>query len=111
MERKRCFFIGHREASKEIYPALYATVERHIMACGVTAFIVGRYGGFDRLAALAVKEAKFAGTTLVGRYWAFRQNRRKIPARPRDGDAKRGREQFMMRARSVWRKKKTAPRL
>ena len=58
MERKRCFFIGHREASKEIYPALYATVERHIVAYGVTAFIVGRYGGFDRLAASAVKEAK-----------------------------------------------------
>ena len=82
MERKRCFFIAHWEASKEIYPAWYATVERHIVAYGVTAFIVGRYDGFDRLAALAVKEEKFVVTSLVGRYWAFRRNRRKIPARP-----------------------------
>ena len=55
---KSCFFIGHREASEEIYPALYAAVERHIVEYGVTEFIVGHYGGFDRLAASAVKEAK-----------------------------------------------------
>ena len=55
---KSCFFIGHREASEEIYPALYAAVEQHIVEYGVTEFIVGHYGGFDRLAASAVKEAK-----------------------------------------------------
>ena len=55
---KSCFFIGHREASEEIYPTLYAAVEQHIVEYGVTEFIVGHYGGFDRLAALAVKEAK-----------------------------------------------------
>ena len=58
MGGKSCFFIGHREASEEIYPALYAAVEQHILEYGVTEFIVGHYGGFDRLAALAVKEAK-----------------------------------------------------
>ena len=58
MEGKSCFFIGHRDASEEIYPALYAAVEQHIMKYGVTEFIVGHYGGFDRLAASAVKEAK-----------------------------------------------------
>lgn len=58
MGRKSCFFIGHREASEEIYPALYAAVEQHIVEYGVTEFIVGHYGGFDRLAASAVKEAK-----------------------------------------------------
>lgn len=58
MGRKSCFFIEHREASEEIYPALYAAVERHIVEYGVTEFIVGHYGGFDRLAASAVKEAK-----------------------------------------------------
>lgn len=58
MEGKICFFIGHREASEEIYPALYAAVEQHILEYGVTEFIVGHYGGFDRLAASAVKEAK-----------------------------------------------------
>ena len=58
MGGKSCFFIGHREASEEIYPALYAAVEQHIVEYGVTEFIVGHYGGFDRLAASAVKEAK-----------------------------------------------------
>ena len=58
MDTKSCFFIGHREASEEIYSALYAAVEQHILEYGVTEFIVGHYGGFDRLAASAVKEAK-----------------------------------------------------
>ena len=58
MGGKSCFFIGHREASEEIYPALYAVVEQHILEYGVTEFIVGHYGGFDRLAASAVKEVK-----------------------------------------------------
>lgn len=58
MGMKSCFFIGHREASEEIYPVLYAAVEQHIVEYGVTEFIVGHYGGFDRLAASAVKEAK-----------------------------------------------------
>ena len=58
MDTKSCFFIGHREASEEIYPALYAAVEQHILEYGVTEFIVGHHGGFDHLAASAVKEAK-----------------------------------------------------
>ena len=29
MGMKSCFFIGHREASEEIYPVLYAAVEQH----------------------------------------------------------------------------------
>ena len=58
MGGKSCFFIGHREASEEIYPALYAAVEQHILEYGVTEFIVGHYGVFDRLAASAVKAAK-----------------------------------------------------
>ena len=55
---KSCFFIGHREASSEILPALRNTVEQHIVEYGVTEFIVGHYGGFDRLAARAVIDAK-----------------------------------------------------
>ena len=58
MGEKSCFFIGHRESSEEIYPALYAAVEQHIVEYGVTEFIVGHYGGFDRLSASAVKAAK-----------------------------------------------------
>lgn len=55
---KSCFFIGHREASTEILPALTAAVEQHIVEYGVTEFIVGHYGGFDRMAAKAVIDAK-----------------------------------------------------
>ena len=55
---KSCFFIGHREASSEVLPALREAVERHIVDYGVTEFIVGNYGGFDRMAAKAVIEAK-----------------------------------------------------
>ena len=55
---KSCFFIGHREASSEILPALHNAVEQHIVEYGVTEFIVGHYGGFDRLAARAVIDAK-----------------------------------------------------
>ena len=58
MGMNSCFFIGPREASEEIYPALYAAVEQHIVEYGVKEFIVGHYGGFDRLAASAVKAAK-----------------------------------------------------
>ena len=47
MNGKSCFFIGHRETSEAIYPALYAVVEQHILEYGVTEFIVGHYGGFD----------------------------------------------------------------
>ena len=55
---KICFFIGHREASSEILPALTEAIEQHITEYGVTEFIVGHYGGFDRMAAKAVIAAK-----------------------------------------------------
>ncbi|WP_458407203.1 hypothetical protein [Anaerotignum sp.] len=66
MSKKQCFFIGHRDTSEEIYPVLYAAVEKHIEEYGVTEFIVGKYGDFDRLAARAVIEAKqkYSGITL-----------------------------------------------
>ena len=55
---KSCFFIGHREASSEVLPALEEAVEQHIVEYGVTEFIVGNYGGFDHMAAKAVIAAK-----------------------------------------------------
>lgn len=58
MNGKTCFFIGHRDTPAEIYPALYAAIEDHIVNYGVREFIVGHYGSFDRLAASAVKAAK-----------------------------------------------------
>ena len=64
---KSCFFIGHREASEEIFPELVEAVERHIVDYGVTEFIVGNYGGFGRIAARAVISAKalYPGITLL----------------------------------------------
>ncbi len=41
MTGKGCFFIGHREASSEILPALEEAIEQHIVEHGVTEFIVG----------------------------------------------------------------------
>ena len=58
MESKSCFFIGHREASEELLPALQKAVETHIAEYGVKEFIVGHYGGFDRLAITALRAAK-----------------------------------------------------
>lgn len=55
---KSCFFIGHREAGGDVFPALSEAVEHHITEYGVTDFYVGHYGGFDGLAAQAVKEAR-----------------------------------------------------
>lgn len=55
---KSCFLIGHRDAPEEVFPLLRAAVERHIVEYGVTSFLVGHYGGFDCMAAQAVREAK-----------------------------------------------------
>lgn len=55
---RTCFLIGHRYATEDILPALNAAIERHITQYGVTSFTVGHYGGFDRLAARALREAK-----------------------------------------------------
>ena len=53
-----CFFIGHREASDELFPVLTEVVERHIIEYNVTDFVVGQYGNFDKLAAKAVRVVK-----------------------------------------------------
>ena len=55
---KSCFFIGHRETGEGLLPLLAEAVEKLITEYSVTDFYVGHYGGFDRLAAQAVKEAK-----------------------------------------------------
>lgn len=55
---KSCFFIGHREADERLLPQLKDTVERLIVEENVAYFYVGGYGGFDRIAGIAVKQAK-----------------------------------------------------
>lgn len=55
---KTCFLVGNHDARPEIYPALYAEIERHIVEYDVREFFVGAYGRFDMLAAQAVNEAQ-----------------------------------------------------
>ena len=58
MRGKCCFFIGHRETTEAILPALEKAIETHIAEHGVTEFLVGSYGRFDLFAAGAVIRAK-----------------------------------------------------
>lgn len=53
-----CFFIGHRDTESGLMPQIEAAVHRHITECGVTEFVVGQYGAFDRMAARTVINAK-----------------------------------------------------
>ena len=53
-----CFLIGHRDAPESVFFLLKQEIEQHIILYGVTEFIVGHYGAFDRMAAKAVREAK-----------------------------------------------------
>ena len=78
---KTCFFIGHRDAPESIYGRLLAAVERHIIEYGVTDFVVGRYGNFDRLVARAVIEAKqrHSGVTLTLLMPYYRSNIEPLP--------------------------------
>ncbi len=62
---KSCFFIGHRETSERILPELLAAVEKHIVEYGVREFVVGNYGGFDRMAVKALLITKRRHPELV----------------------------------------------
>ena len=55
---KSCYFIGHREADERLLPVLTKTIKQLINENDVRHFYVGGYGGFDRIAGRAVKEAK-----------------------------------------------------
>ncbi len=55
---KSCFFIGHRETDESLLPRLELEIDRLIAEENVRYFYVGGYGGFDQIAATAVKRAK-----------------------------------------------------
>ena len=55
---KSCYFIGHREADERLLPCLVDSVKHLVMDESVRYFYVGGYGGFDRIAGMAVKEVK-----------------------------------------------------
>ena len=58
MQGRSCFFIGHREAPRDVATDLASEVRRHITELGVREFIVGHYGRFDSMAGQAVIAAK-----------------------------------------------------
>lgn len=58
MEGKSCFFFGHREADERLLPRLESVIDWLISEENVRHFYVGGYGGFDRIAAAAVKRLK-----------------------------------------------------
>ena len=62
-----CFFMGRREADERLLSRLELTIERLIVQENVRYFYVGVYGGFDRIAAAAVKytKQKYPDTTLM----------------------------------------------
>lgn len=55
---RSCFFVGHRDASEEIFDELADVIKRLVVEKEVTEFLVGNYGNFDRLAMRAVVKAK-----------------------------------------------------
>ena len=65
MANKSCFFMGHREADERLLPRLDLEISRLIQVENVRYFYVGGYGGFDRLAAVAVKKAKVRYSDII----------------------------------------------
>jgi len=55
---KSCFFIGHRSVPDDIRERLDTAIERHIIEYGMTEFLVGHYGAFDRMVQSALIKAK-----------------------------------------------------
>jgi len=55
---KSCFFIGHREAGRELLPQIAEAAEYLILRKQVVLFYTGRYGHFDYLAGEAVAALK-----------------------------------------------------
>ena len=62
-----CFLIGSHLSPDALSPLLDEAIERHIVEYGVTEFVVGQYGRFDRLAAHALYRCKteYPGLTLT----------------------------------------------
>ena len=55
---KTCFLIGHRDAPVALREKLEKAIAAAIAEYGVTEFVVGQYGAFDKMAAACLAEAK-----------------------------------------------------
>lgn len=58
MNNKVCFMFGHADCPESMLPNIAEAVERCYSSHGISDFYVGNRGQFDRLAAIAVKQAK-----------------------------------------------------
>ena len=57
---KTCFLIGHRDAPYDLREKLEKAIAEAITKYGVPEFVVGKYGAFDKMAAVCLAEAKKA---------------------------------------------------
>lgn len=57
---KTCFLIGHRDVPYDLRKKLEKAIAAAITEYGVTEFLVGQYGAFDKMAAACLAEAKKA---------------------------------------------------
>ena len=55
---KTCFLIGHRDVPFDLREKLEKAIDAAISERGIEEFVVGHYGGFDKLAAGCLAEAK-----------------------------------------------------
>lgn len=55
---KTCFFIGHRDAPSSIEDKLEKTIHYLRSVCGVSQFVAGHHGNFDRMALSAIENEK-----------------------------------------------------
>ena len=58
MNSKTCFLIGNRNTPHIIKERLADVVKKHIVEYGVTTYIVGNYGDFDRIVQGVLREVK-----------------------------------------------------
>ena len=65
MKKKRCFFIGHRNAPESVYTNIVSTIEKLIVENGVKEFIVGNYGMFDSMVIRALQQLKIKYPDIV----------------------------------------------
>ena len=58
MDMKTCFLIGHRDVPFDLREKLEKAIAAAITEYGVTEFVAGRYGAFDKMAAACLAEVK-----------------------------------------------------
>ena len=55
---KTCFMFGHSDAKEDIFDSVVRAVKLHYEAYGVRRFVIGHYGGFDKIGKQALVTVK-----------------------------------------------------